>query len=721
MRGRTAVFAAAAGVLLAAVHPGESSAVTTEFIVYDSAEHFLDGSPKGVAVTRAGALRPAPDLRLFGSVDVPYIWDAAADPTGQRAYLATGDGGVVYRLTMSGLAPFRTGPSPEAISIAVGPDGSVYAGFAPDGIVLRMGPGETDAWRFDAEEAYPWDLGFGADGMLYAAYGAPAAVYRIDPATGVAERIAQPGEEHVLCLDFDTEGRLVFGTSGTGLVLRLDSGGDLRVLIDCDEEDVTAVLATADGSVWASATPGSGDDNGSGPDDSQSALDDFDYRAEVTPRRTSAGLYRITPEGEVASAWFPEDGFIFDLEETADGRVLVATGDPAALYEVHASGVAGEASLLGTGRESQFSAMARDPFGSGVFLATSGPSSLYLVTDDPSSSGIYKSEVLDASIPAHWGTILWTGDTPGGSSVEFSARAGDTGEPGVLWSDWVELGGGREIPLAVRQPSRYLQWRVTLRSDGADAPEIRQVRLSYTERNASPLIAGVVVNPRGDLFLHDEPDGSPPPLYQRLRGGVTVEYTKAQSNSSPSKPAATHWTRGIRQVEWVSGDPNGDSLVYELHYRAVDETRWKLLAEGMTRTIRTLHSVMYPDGKYVVRVTASDEPDNPQGSLTASAVSEPFLVDNTAPVFAKVDARRKGDTIRVTGRVKDALSPLYLLRREVDGLEDTDFLPEDGMLDSMSEAFEFTVEAAADEEHTIMLHAGDIAGNITAHRVLVTP
>ena len=73
-------------------------------------------------------------------------------------------------------------------------------------------------------------------------------------------------------------------------------------------------------------------------------------------------------------------------------------------------------------------------------------------------------------------------------------------------------------------------------------------------------------------------------------------------------------------------------------------------ATGLKETSFSWDTTEVPDGTYQIRVTASDKPSNPDGSLTAKAVSAPFLIANAVPTLtteAPLVARRQdGDAAR---------------------------------------------------------------------------
>ena len=90
--------------------------------------------------------------------------------------------------------------------------------------------------------------------------------------------------------------------------------------------------------------------------------------------------------------------------------------------------------------------------------------------------------------------------------------------------------------------------------------------------------------------------------------------------------------KGFVGARWLGTDPNGDSMVYTVEIRGVNETEWKPLKEKIVDKYLSWDSTAFPDGEYRLRVTASDAPGNPPAeALSSRTESAPFLIDNTPP------------------------------------------------------------------------------------------
>jgi streptogramin lyase len=704
------VLACAAAAVLTASGAG---AVSPKYWIHDTAEELEKGDPVGISVLAEGSLRLAPSLEKIADVDEPYVWDAACDPRSGIVYVGTGDEGHVWRIEGKKAVLHYQCSGLETFSVTVDKKGRVFAGSAPEGNIFRIDSEGKGTLLYDAAESYPWDLEIGPDGQLYAAMGSPGAVYRIDPENGKAEKIFETDDNHVVCLAFDTQGNIVLGTEGRGLVVRVTKDGAARVLYDCPQGEVSAVLAGSSGEVWAAAAVPSEIRETTEP---QSNADGTGLRMpfEITATTTDeAILYRIDGDGNARRAWESGQGAIYDLAWADDGRVLAVTGEEAGVHAIDADGAA---TLVFTAEEEQVVSVARAPDGDYLF-ATANPSRVYRMEKGLGREGTFVSEVLDAKWTASWGRIEWEGEENGGS-VKLDVRAGNTDKPDRTWSEWTG-GFGRSGELASLEKARFFQWRATLRDGGSKSPVVRRVRVSSLENNLPPHIARVQVVPSGNRFYEDMPELRPRNLYQQIPGGTKVQYSyegDADEEFPPEMRAP--WTQGMRQVQWDAGDPNEDFLLFDLEYRHEDETRWKKFAEELEGKNFSFDSKGVPDGAYAIRVTASDRRFNPGNERTASRESEVFLVDNTPPSFRDVSMRREKTKIQVTGRLIDELSDVVRMEWSLDGGDWVDAPASDGIFDSRDESFAISVEAAPGEEHSIVLRGTDLPGNLGTTRVL---
>jgi hypothetical protein len=208
------------------------------------------------------------------------------------------------------------------------------------------------------------------------------------------------------------------------------------------------------------------------------------------------------------------------------------------------------------------------------------------------------------------------------------------------------------------------------------------------------------------------PEGGPPPAPRPGGGGP--------QGGVPSKasPAAK---RGVCAIQWTASDPNGDDLSCALYVRGIGETGWRLLEKDLKASPFSWNTESTPDGTVVVRLVASDAPDNPEPSaLSAERVSEPFEVDNTPPRIDPLEARPGGNGVfRVEGRASDGTSPLKSGDYALDSGDWKPFFPSDGIFDSRVESFALGLSGLAPGDHVLLVRAVDAQENIGVGKVLL--
>jgi hypothetical protein len=171
--------------------------------------------------------------------------------------------------------------------------------------------------------------------------------------------------------------------------------------------------------------------------------------------------------------------------------------------------------------------------------------------------------------------------------------------------------------------------------------------------------------------------------------------------------------RGARSFQWQAEDRNGDTLEYAIYYRPLNETTFRLLKEKLRDNFYTIDGATLADGRYVVKIVASDAPDNPSGqSLTGERVSEPVDIDNTPPVLRVVTSPQTGSGARVVFDVEDSTGKIRRGDFSVDGALWTPLFPVDGIADSSHEQYSIDLPALGPGEHTVSLRAFDGSGNV---------
>ena len=398
-------------------------------------------------------------------------------------------------------------------------------------------------------------------------------------------------------------------------------------------------------------------------------------------------IYQIDPDGFVQQV-FRESVMILRIGES-DGILYVATGNDGQLYRVDPAQE--ETAALLDLEAQQIPAMDVDDAGR-VVLGTANPGLLITLADSYTGEGTITSPVLDASHVSQWGRLRISAQTPAGTGVTVQTRAGNVGDPDAgSWTEWTEAqavrprGPAQPVALPVENdPARFIQYRVTLTSAGAQTPSVLGVALKYQMPNLRPKIAS-----------------------------VTAAYAPAKSSKPGSGGPAPKTTL---KLKWEAKDGNGDQMRYKLEYRGLDEGDvYILLAEDHKTATYDWDTRTAPDGRYELRVTASDMPDNvPDEVLTTRRLSDPFIIDNTTPDMDRVLVEAGGapGTVRVSVTVSDDLSEVAELRYQVSGEETWEIvMPTDDMYDSTSERMTFIIDDLSAGTRVVTLRATDALGN----------
>jgi hypothetical protein len=176
-------------------------------------------------------------------------------------------------------------------------------------------------------------------------------------------------------------------------------------------------------------------------------------------------------------------------------------------------------------------------------------------------------------------------------------------------------------------------------------------------------------------------------------------------------------------IAWDAADPNEDALRYALYFRKVASgSPWILLKDKLTETEYEWNTQTIGDGRYEVKVVASDAFANPDGEgRSASRVSDAVEVDNTPAVIGDLESEIDDGAVKIAARVVDRSGTVSLLEYSVDSRGDWQaVLPVDKIADSPEEAYDFRVGGLPPGPHQIALRASDAHGNQAFETVTVT-
>jgi len=690
------IVAAACACLLA----GRALAADTQWWTSNAQADYAKSEARGIQVDPNGVLRPGPQTQSFGTDSLSLAWCAVVLKDGSVA--VGGDRGRVMRWSeRGGWRLWARLSGGQVLSLAADGDGAV-AGTGPRGIVYRIAA-SGDTTRLAATgERYVWGLAPAGKGAWYAATGTRGRLMKLEG--GKANIVLDTEESNLVALIADGKGGALAGGDSRGRVYRVTAEGAATTLFDAAEDEVRALALDPSGVVWAAGLSVSAASEETGPQ-APGEEGPVPTRGGVSGGR--AVIYRITPEGDGSAWWTSPQPLVFSLLSAGRDRGLLAgTGNRAGLYRVDG---ANQSTQLLTPSQSQVTAVLAGP-GNALYAVTSSPVALWKLGPSPAEGGELTSGVLDAKRFARFGRVR----SVGAGTRTFSTRSGNADTPDTTWSRWQAVGGDGAI---ASPPGRCLQWKVKL---GGGEARVDEVNVSYRETNQPPRIDDLQVAPQGQGFREGEMSPHQEAVTQTLAGGQKVEYSATIGGAKPLREMPI-WARGLRTLSWRGVDPNGDPLRYTVSVRADPDGEWIEIGKDLEASVLTWNTNTLGDGRYRVKVTASDAEGNAVGEgLTAEAVSEPFSIDNTPPRVSALDARAGANGVEVSGAAEDGEGWLQRLDLAIDDGAWHSLSPEGGISDSPHLTFRTVLGDLAPGPHLISLRAVDAAGNAATRAVRVT-
>ena len=672
------VFLAAVLVPALALLSPLAFAVGTRTFELDTLEKLSGGDLKGVAVGSDAVVRAGWTLGDVPLPDATASW--AAVELADRSVLIGVTGGDVYRVA-GGVAALYAETGAQAVtSLATGPGGVVYAGTIPDAKIFKLAAGKATLFATLPDAHNIWALAFDKPKTsLYAAAGPDGRVFRVG-LDGTASVYFHCDEPNLVSLAIASNGDLFAGSSTKGLLYRITGAGRASVLYDFPGDTATEVraLATSGTSLYA-------------------AVNEYPELPEPPKRSSAAGrsqasptsgahpkpgkgwLYRFDAEGRPEKLMHHDDFHYMSLAVDDAGLPFVGTGVEGRVYSVDE---AHRVALVADTDERQVGAIVlTGGAGKGPvrgLIATSDPAVAHPIVGRGGADAVWTSKPLDAGLRAKFGRATWRAT----GALEVTTRSGDTSTPDSTWSNWGEpISEGGLIPSPI---ARYLQVRARWSRD-ANA-ELSDVVLPFVTENLRAIITDITAVPKGA---------------RESKEGMVASGTEPPKHESAIK------------LTFHVDNPDSDELRYRVSFRRDGDPVWRDLTspdDVLTKNETEWDTSTLPEGKYRVRVTASDELSNPpETTLEHSLESAPILVDNTPPVFHGLTIQGR----RIQGHVVDGIGPIARVEIQVDSRPEWHPLaPADGIFDTADEAIDADVHSLVPPgSHILAVRAFDLAGN----------
>lgn len=662
--------------LLAALHAG---AVGTRRFVLDDTAEFKGGDLKGVALDSAGRVRAGLSLGAVPATGATTVWSALAMPDGSLL-LGTGNEGKLLKLAGGTVTVLAESKALVITSLTQAFGGSVVAGTLPDGKLMKWEKGKlTDFVTLKGVE-HVWSVAYDAKAkVVYAATGPEGKLFRVT-AAGDAQVYFDAPEQHLMSVAVGPDGTVYAGASDRAKLYKVAGPGRASVLHDFARTEVRAIAVSQKGEVFAIANDIKSSANA--PARARAA----DQPAQSTPpvgkTKGKGTLFSFGLDGKPEQLLDDADEHYTSLALGDDGRPYVGTGVEGRVYTVDA----GHTSVMvADAEERQIGALLMA--GKDRYVVSSDPAVIHPVKGIGGPDAVWTSKVLDAGIRARFGQLSW--DASG--ALEVSTRTGNTKEPDDSWSAW---SNPLAAPGLVTSPvGRYLQVRARFSKDPNAV--LSQVEVAFLTDNLRAVLTNVEARGNDGESGDDSPRASGGPITRRPETAVNLT--------------------------WKVDNPDKDELRYRLQYRLLGTNDWFDVLkpnEKLTKETYSWDTADLPEGRYRVRVIASDEISNPPDRVTRDTrESGVVLVDNTPPV---IDALTATGT-RLKAIVQDGVGPIARIEVSLAGSDEWfPFFPADGIFDEQREELDVDVKDLVKSLPALLsVRAYDKANNFVVRSVLV--
>ncbi|MDI6732609.1 MAG: hypothetical protein QME51_00655 [Planctomycetota bacterium] len=370
------------------------------------------------------------------------------------------------------------------------------------------------------------------------------------------------------------------------------------------------------------------------------------------------------------------DCYLTEMKLNKEGNIIMGTDNNGRVYQVFTDGKFSIPYDLEIG---QILTLVMDKENNLSAVGTGQKAFVYLVRPDLVVSASFTTDVLDAKFPARWGNFSFKGQ----GKLNIQTQSGNTAKSDETWSEWsAPISVPAEDSVKPTSPvGRFLKLKLIWEDKNT---VIKQITQNYLIFNQQPKITEFKV----------APIPPPPPT------GIIPRVTS-------------------RKLTYQARDPDGDAISYRLYYRTDVQKEWLLLNQDQPGGLITAAEYNWitdslPDGKYLIRLEATDEKVNPQGyAQKDKKISEELIVDNTRPDILFSVSVTGQDKMECKGKVEDSISIIRRIEYSLNGGKWELVFAEDGMLDSKSERFNFTLESALKKGfHSVLIRAFDASGNM---------
>lgn len=639
----TSLFAGALGA--SGMFATDSDAVGTRRVALRSGADFSSGEMQGVAIDSVGRVRAGLNLGNIPVAEATTVW--AVLRTGGSVLLATGNEGKLLELAGGAVKERGKSKALALTSLARAWGGTVIAGSLPGATLYEYKNGTLSEWLTLEGADHIMALAYDDKAaVLYAATGPEGKLFRIS-ADKKAQVYFDADEEHLTAVAVGN-GKVYVGGGDKAKLYELSGPGRASVLYDFGRTEVRSIVVGARGDVYAIANElkvkrSLPTKNGEEAKPSSSS-------GKANGKGT---LYRFDRNG-VPEQLLDDKGEHFTSLALDDAGVpYVGTGGEGKLYTVDKNR---NSVLVADVEERQVTAALLD--GQERYVFASDPLVVRPVRGVGGTDAVWTSAVIDAGLRAHFGRLDWVSE----GRVELSTRSGNSEEPDDTWSEW---SAGMTQPADIKSPAaRFFQVRARFGQDASAV--LTEVTVPFVTDNLRAVVTSVSFDNASSKALSGPGD-------------------KLGTSGGPISGRPEHEVK----ISWQVDNPDKDELRYFLKYRQEGTQDWFDIldpAEKLTKSSYDWDTADLPEGRYRVRVIATDRPANPvELALEHQLDSHVVMVDNTPPELTGLTLA--GGSLR--GTATDGVGPIARVEVAVAGSDEWyPVAPSDGVFDENAETFQ---------------------------------
>lgn len=684
---------------------------------------FKTGEFENITLANPGYLTLSPKVVSYFDSGEPYLWAWAKDSKG-NIFVGTGNEGKVFKVAPNKESSlFFDAPELEIYALAIDKHDNIFVATSPEGQIYKVtSTGKSEVY-YNPPDKYIWDLAVDNAGNIFASTGDSCRIYKITE-KNKGQVFFESQESHVEVMYLKADNTLLAGTVDNGYLYEIKPSGESQILFDTGYREIHSLALGDDGSIYlgvygekslsrlAPVKSGKEQKSDQSETDNQTQtsvineLEEIQIIAQVPDlpkarfsQQEQSAVFKLTPEGAQQNIWNLSET-VYAIAMNREGTVLVGTGgNNGHLYQLNQNEE--ELELLDV-NDAQITALYIDQ-NDHIFMCTSNMGKIYEISHKFDKEGVYTSAVINADLVAQWGRLRWDVDLPDGTSIQFFTRSGNTSDVNQTWSNW-EGPYQKFSDKLIKSPSaQYLQWKAVLKSKNENStPTLNEVVVSYLQKNISPEISWINVNDPEEVLQETE----------QYDEEYFQEKPENNDNSQLSSPAVNQnisRKRMIRNVRWGCQDNNRDQLIFNIYYQDEDANNWRILQEKYNRTSYSWDSRKWPDGKYKIKIEASDSPVNPSSlARTVNKESSWFTVDNTGPVISTFNIKKAGEgAIQITFSAKDEFSTIFHTEFVTDSDDWRVLFPEDQISDSPGEQFMVELNHLTKGSHSFVVRSYD--------------